>query len=531
MSVITLDTFLEHDAFNALDRQFARKVASEAAQDSNLSGHAAAIVSVMLRRGHLCAFLDEPPDLGDELPPLMNAWPSIHGWRADLMVSGVVAEDGDTFLPLVLDARGRLYLHRYFEYERHVADAIRKRVIDRRFKVIVGGPGTGKTTRILDELAELQTRNPTPRIALAAPTGKAAKRMEESIRAGGLGLPKSASTLHRLLGSRSDSAFFKHHAENPLAEDVVIVDEASMVDLPLMSKLLDALKPSAELVLVGDPEQLASVQAGAVLADIAEAAQSPAGKSTPLGSALLTLQTQYRYGAESGIGQLCKSIRLGDGDRAVSLLSESNFEDIRLRPLPARDSLDQALRQAEAVDVLRQALTLVGTEEKEMISALGRARVLCPTRYGPYGFEAINSLMEVELQIEKRFKPIVLTKNDHALQLFNGDSGVIVYDSRTGESWAWFQGSGANPRKIPVVSLPPYETAYAMTVHRSQGSEFDRVLIVLPPGQHPVVTRELLYTAVSRAKQGVEIWGDRQTLREACSRRTKRHSGLVDRLR
>ncbi|MFM7395761.1 MAG: exodeoxyribonuclease V subunit alpha [Gammaproteobacteria bacterium] len=529
MSVTALDTFLEHAAFNALDRQFARRVASETAKGSVLAGHAAAIASVMLRRGHLCAVLDEPPDLGDPLPPILNDWPSLHRWRDDLMASGVVAEDGDTFLPLVLDAQGRLYLHRYFEYERHLAEAIRKRAIDRRFRVIVGGPGTGKTTRILNELVELQSRNPAARVALAAPTGKAAKRMEESIRAGGPNLPKTASTLHRLLGSRSDSAFFKHHAENPLAEDVVIVDEASMVDLPLMSKLLDALKPSAELILVGDPNQLASVEAGAVLADIAEAAQSLAGEATPLGSALLTLKTQHRYGEESGIGQLCESIRLGDGDRAVSLLIESEFQDIRLRPLPSRDSLENAFRQASVIDSLRQALAL--DDPEKVISAIGRARVLCPMRQGPYGVETINSLIEAALQTEKRYEPIVLTKNDHALQLFNGDSGVIMKGLSRGESWAWFQGSGESYRKIPVIRLPTHETAYAMTVHRSQGSEFDRVLIILPPGQHPVVTRELLYTATSRARRDVEIWGDPQTLRDACSRRIKRHSGLIDRLR
>jgi len=529
MNIMTLDAFLEHEAFNALDCQFARRIAGEAAQDSKLAGHAAAIASVMLRHGHLCAVLDEPPNLGGEPPPLMNEWPSLDRWRNDLMASGVVAEDGDTFLPLVLDAQGRLYLHRYFEYERLLAKAIRERVIDRRFRVIVGGPGTGKTTRILSELVERQARNPTPRIALAAPTGKAANRMEESIRAGAPDLPKTVSTLHRLLGSRGDSAFFKHHTGNPLTEDVVIVDEASMVDLPLMSKLLDALKPSAELLLVGDPDQLASVEAGAVLADITEAAQSSVGGSIPLGSALLRLKTQYRYDTESGIGQLCEAIRRGDGDRAVSILTESHFKDIRLRPLPSRDSLDNALRQARVIDCLRQALAL--DDPEKIISALGLARVLCPFRQGPYGIEAINSLIAAVLQVKERLEPIVLTKNDHALQLFNGDSGVIMEDSGKGESWAWFQGSGTSYLKIPAIRLPLYETAYAMTVHRSQGSEFDRVLIILPPGQHPVMTRELLYTATSRAKRDVEIWGDPQTLRDVCSRRIKRYSGLIDRLR
>jgi exodeoxyribonuclease V alpha subunit len=529
MKHITLDAFLEHDAFNALDRHFARRIGRRSKPESTLSGHAAAIASAMLRRGHLCARLDEPPDFGDELPPLMETWPSAEEWLTDLEASGLVASDGTPFLPLVLDSKGRLYLHRYFEYEQSLANSLLERVSSGRLKVILGGPGTGKTTRILQELTALQTGSPPPRIALAAPTGKAAKRMEDSVRSGEASLPKAASTLHRLLGARRDSAFFKHHADNPLIEDVVIVDEASMVDLPLMAKLLDALKPSAQLVLVGDPDQLASVEAGAVLADIAEAALSDRETATPLGASIITLKTQYRYDSRSGIGQLCEAIREGDGDHVIELLAEPGFPDVRLRALPSRDALETALQDSPVVSDLRKALTL--DDAREILLALGRSRVLCPTRRGPYGLDSINALIESRLDTSRRIRPIVLTRNDHALQLFNGDSGLIIEDERGGESWAWFNGAEETLRQFPAGRSPPSETAYAMTVHRSQGSEFDRILLILPSGQNPIVTRELLYTAVSRARRDVEIWSDPQTIREACSLKVKRHSGLVDRLR
>ncbi|MEY2720671.1 MAG: hypothetical protein RL597_116 [Pseudomonadota bacterium] len=529
MTTVALEQFLAYDGFNALDRQFAYRMTDLAGPKSVLVGHAAAIASAMLRRGHLCARLDEMPDFGDALPPVMDPWPTLSQWRADLEASGLVTDHVARFLPLVLDAQGRLYLHRYFEYEQRLAEAILARVEAGRFKVIIGGPGTGKTTRILKELNDLIAQDSNLRFALAAPTGKAAKRMEESVRQGNPASIKTASTIHRLLGARGDSAFFKHHADNPLIEDVVIVDEASMVDLPLMAKLLDALKPTATLILVGDPDQLASVEAGAVLADIAEAARSAASDISPLGSALVTLQTQYRYAADSGIGRLCEAICLGDGDGALALLNDVSFTDIRLRDLPSPQSLDVALRNDASLNDLRDVLEL--DDPALILSGLGRRRVLCPTRQGPYGLEVINALIASGLGGFGRIRPIVLTRNDHALQLFNGDSGVILTDPRGGESWAWFMGPQGMPVRLPAGRLPPHETAYAMTVHRSQGSEFDRILIVLPPGSNPSMTRELLYTAVSRARKEVEIWGDPQTVREACSRKTRRYSGLIDRLR
>lgn len=540
MSTPSLSEFLDHGLFTTLDRHFARRIAAEAAPSSVLAGHAAALASAMLRRGHVCLRLDQPPNLEEGQEPLITPWPSLAEWRRDLVSSGVVSQSEDSFQPLVLDEQGRLYLHRYAEYEARLATAIRRRVGEGRFQVIVGGPGTGKTTRILDNLVKLVAQVPPPRIALAAPTGKAAKRMEESIRLGidrlsleentRTRIPRTASTLHRLLGARGDSAFFEHQAAHPLEADVVIVDEASMVDLPLMSKLLDALKSTASLMLVGDPDQLASVEAGAVLSDIAEAAGINEGSPAALGTALHVLHQQYRYGAQSGIGQLCDAIRAGDASRALALVEENQFSDIRLRALPSVENLPSAMEKSPLFSALRSALSLHAPDQA--LEAFNRQRILCPVRMGPHGLEAINTLIESMLAAYglTRSRPVVLTRNDHSLQLFNGDSGLIVDSSRDGESLAWFQAS-EGMRSVPALRLPAVETAYAMTVHRSQGSEFDRVLIILPPIHSPLLTRELLYTAVSRARHDVEIWGSPDVLRAACLQKVQRHSGLAARLR
>lgn len=542
-----LEAFLTQEGFSTLDRHLARQLAARANGSSKLVGYAAALTSLMLRQGHVCLDLSQPPKKIVSTITNLAPWPSIEAWRKDLVSSGLVAIDEPYFLPLVLDSAGRLYLHRYDEYERSLAKDILVRVSAGRFKVIVGGPGTGKTTRIVDELLCVVARNPKALIALAAPTGKAAHRMEESLRqrldqsetlsllsdAQRAQLPRSASTLHRLLGSRNDSAFFRHDAAHPLPADVVIVDEVSMVDLTLMAKLFAALKPSAEIILVGDPHQLASVEAGAVLADITMAAS----KSPVLGSALIALQIQHRYGADSGIGLLCNTIREGDGAQALSLLESERYADIRLRALPERLRLTAALCDSEALVHLREALT--ESEPNAMLAALGRSRILCPLRRGPFGVDAINEIIEGILDSEGVIRargmlyerrPIVLTRNDHDLQLYNGDSGVVARDLRSSAMQVFFPSVDGALRAVPALRLPSHETAFALTVHRSQGSEFDRTLVILPPTSNPIMTRELLYTAVSRARKDVEIWGDRQTLLEACRQTVKRTSGLADRL-
>lgn len=545
MSLPPLEDFLRANFFSSLDRHFAKQLAAWAPQ-SRLAGHAAALASLMLHRGHLCLELGQPPNIEDDDGGLHRDWPSVVEWRTDLLTSGVVATDTNTFLPLVLDSGNRLYLHRYAEYEQHVAVAIRERLAAGCFTALVGGPGTGKTHTILKIMIERLGVDPDLRILLAAPTGKAAQRMQESVQSGLSQLadatndaavmariPREASTLHRLLGTRGDSSFFRHDANNPLPADLLIIDEASMVDLPMMAKLLEALAPGTQLILVGDPDQLASVETGAVLADIVSAASSQAD----LAGAVRRLTKQYRYSAQSGIGRLCDAIRNGDHAAVIDILEDPGVPDVRLRAVPTRAALPEQIGQTVVFAMLREAI--VGKDPHALLVASGKGKILCPSRTGPFGVDTLNDVTERMLaeqgliDVRNRWydgRPVLVLRNDYDLGLFNGDSGVIFADQSAGEAQAMFSGMTGTLRKIAANRLPAHQTNFAMTVHRSQGSEFDRVLIILPSMQSPILTRELFYTAVSRARADVEIWAEPLSLRAACERRVGRASGLAERL-
>ena len=560
-----LQTFLADDRFTTLDRSLAQHLAAQAPA-SRWIGHAAALLSSLLRRGHLCLELARPPadDPTDTLgaTPALVPWPSTISWREDLLASGLVAQHPGEFKPLVLDANDRLYLHRYHEYERNLAARILERLgtqnkvsgtqtdtaIDaavdtahsHRFMVIAGGPGTGKTTTVVRILVALLTKTPELRISLAAPTGKAAHRMQQSITAQLAHLPlddslreripRVASTLHRLLGARGDSAFFRHDADRPLASDVVIVDEASMVDLPLMAKLFAALRPDARIILIGDPDQLASVEVGSVLGDITAA-------GTRLGSALVTLRTPWRFAADSGIGALCAAIRAGDADRTLEVLTGEDYPDVRLEALPVAEGLGKALHTTPVAAAYRSALQC--DDPAASLSAFERVRILCATRGGPAGTirinETIREMFAGEGLIDSRGvlypgAPLVVLRNDYALQVFNGDSAIVSRTVDDDRLYACFHAASGELRRVLAARLPEHSPLYAMTVHRSQGSEFDHILVILPPRESPLLTRELLYTAVSRARKSVTVWADPALVRYACLRRVQRASGLTERL-
>jgi exodeoxyribonuclease V alpha subunit len=538
-----LQTFLADERFMTLDRSLARHLAAQAPA-SRWIGHAAALLSSVLRRGHLCLDLSQRPSEHLEAAAALQPWPSFSSWRDDLLASGLVAQQPGEFKPLVLDATGRLYLHRYYEYERDLAARILERLHAtpaRRFMVIAGGPGTGKTTTVARLLVALLTETPELRIALAAPTGRAAHRMQQSIAAQLARvpidealrerLPRTASTLHRLLGARGDSAFFRHDADRPLPSDVVIVDESSMVDLPLMAKLFAALRPEARTILIGDPDQLASVEVGSVLADITAV-------GTGLGSALVTLDTPWRFAADSGIGALCAAIRNGDADRTLEILEGTGYPDVILKPLPAAETLGKALSQTSVMATYRNALQY--DDPAARLATFETARILCATRSGPAGTIRINEticdlLSGEELIDDTRGAlyhgaPLVVLRNDYALQLFNGDCAVLHRAGDEARLHACFRAGTGELRRVLAARLPEHAPLYAMTVHRSQGSEFDHVLIVLPPRESPILTRELLYTAVSRARKSVTVWADPTLIRYACLRRVQRASGLTERL-
>jgi exodeoxyribonuclease V alpha subunit len=552
---------------------------------------------------------EEPLDLR-ELP-----WPDPGDWSARLAASPLLAGGGPGEGPaLALEGR-RLYLHRYWQLERALAADITAAcrpleevsigvlaegvarlfgaergerqaqaaatAVLRRFCVVAGGPGTGKTTTVARIVALLHEQalaagTRAPLVALAAPTGRAAARLEQAIHEEALRLAVDesvrvrllalrASTIHRLLGSRPDNrSRFRHHRRQRLPHDAVIVDESSMVSLALMARLLEAVRPEARIVLVGDPGQLASIEAGAVLGDIAGPAAltprlSPAAAqrlSRALGyrvegsppppspgipaDGVIALERVHRFGAE--IAALADAIRAGHEHQVVALLRR---RPARLRWIEA-DAADP--EQAERLAPLREAVVTAGGEllarsregdARRALAALSRFRLLCAHRRGPYGVAAWNARIEGWLgaRLERAAaeaqwypgRPLLVTENDYDLGLFNGDLGVVVADAAGGEPAAVFQARGTLARFHPA-RLGPVQTAHALTIHKSQGSQFDHVAVLLPEPRSPLLTRELLYTAVTRAREGVLLVAGEESLRRAVSRPVARASGLRERL-
>ena len=542
-------------------------------------------LSRAVQTGHLCLDL-KAPFLGETGSP--SAWPSYEEWLAILEASSAVEIIGSTDKgaascgesnqrPLVLDSAGRLYLRRYFDYEQALARALLSRAqlsppptgnaslddqqnaietaLGQRLTLVSGGPGTGKTTTVVRILIRLLEEEPHLRIALTAPTGKAAARLEQAVRVGMKKHPGAAasippaSTLHRLLGARSGSLELKHHAENPLPVDVLVVDEASMIPLPLMAKLFDALTPEIRVILLGDQDQLASVDPGSVLADIAAAA---AEANSPLKNSLTTLRKNYRFGNESGIYKLAEAVRAGNAAETWQILQENastassslSLRDLSFSPLPTPSHLTAQLGNS-VIKGFRGYLE--ETEPQRALELFQRFRVLTPVRQGPYGVEELNRhiravLVQAGLQRRETLAgmPVLITANDYHLRLFNGDIGILLPEPGipNGPLWAWFTNDNPQAaegeralRKIPPTQLPKYEAAFAMTVHKSQGSEFDEVLLILPEKDTPVLTRELIYTGITRAKKHASLWLNPPVFHKGILRQTERTSGLRDALR
>jgi len=660
--LLLLERWVERGWLRALDKAFVAFVHERDPQGDPLVLLAAALTSHQLGHGHVCLDLFETlkqPDFALSLPPegdpqtgamllpsqLLEALDG-DTWCKALQNSALVEQAGepsaDSSSRLLVLCERRLYLRRYWAYERRIDSALRQRLsspeptpadlparlnglfgaaqgnapIDWQklacalatrgaFSLVTGGPGTGKTTTVVRLLALLQApaveAGAPLRIRLAAPTGKAAARLTESISLQVKSLevddkvrqkiPSDVTTVHRLLGSRPGTRHFRHHAGNRLPLDVLVVDEASMIDLEMMANLLDALPEHARLVLLGDKDQLASVEAGAVLGDLcrdaeagwytpqtrqwleavsgenlaASGLQQDLDGTHPLAQQVVMLRHSRRFGEGSGIGQLSRRVNQQLPQEARALLTAGTYSD--LFALPLKGEQDRAFerlalegRGAEAkgyrhyLEVLRdqRPLAAAGLEDPcwaawagKVLEAFEAFQVLCAVRKGPWGVEGLNERITRALFARKLIdsdqhwyegRPVLMTRNDYGLGLMNGDIGIALkLPEQDGQSQrhvlrvAFARNDGQGGIRFVLPSrLNDVETVYAMTVHKSQGSEFSHTALVLPEALNPVLTKELIYTGITRAKHWFSLVEPRAgVFEEAVQRKVKRLSGLM----
>ena len=517
-----------------------------------------------------------PSRAGESIEPLLAEL------IAELQQSPLVSRDNN-LAPLVLEGP-RLYLQRYWRYEEELAQEIRTRVAHpaavqddllesclsqlftgmeqdvqqrqacagifrERLGLITGGPGTGKTTLVAKYLALLllyakASEEPLPRILLLAPTGKAAARLTESLQKKRgehsllpelfAAMPAQATTIHRALGYRPENpTTFRHNQEHPLPCEVVVVDEASMIDVALMAKLFAAVPPTSRLVLLGDKDQLASVEAGSILGDICAAVLDDGGSGeNPLARCVVRLTESFRFSPHEGIGALASAIHAGKAEEAVSLAQQGSAEVSLLPPLVYGDPVHPLAEMVLAGyrPFLEAASPFAALELFEQF------RLLCAHRLGPMGVSSLNRYAEKVLARHRliepntpwyKGRPVLIQANSYPLRLFNGETGIL-WPGEEGEGLKafFFSENREGVRGFSLRQLPAHETAFAMTIHKSQGSEFDRVALVLPGEDSALLSRELLYTGISRARRQVALVGRPQEIEAAVGRRVERASGL-----
>jgi len=593
--------------FNNVHQQFAEFFKSETLKPF------AYLVSKKLSEGHICLQLNEIEEELQDIPFIDEK--AVLQNRKKLRSEPFVAGIEEPKQPFVLH-NNRLYLQRYFNYETQILNRLQafteneKQYLDARtqsltankifiqslfpstedeenaiaieninwqlvaaitgvlndFSIITGGPGTGKTTTVAKILAILFTINSNLKVALAAPTGKAAVRMAESLKKASADMPATISekfeaiipgTIHRLLRSIPGSPYFKHNAENPINFDVVIIDESSMIDVALFSKLLQAVGDGTRLILLGDKDQLASVEAGSLFGDLCNAQPSfiISKKRTHLINNFISdpskqvsddfitdknnhllfehvveLKKSHRFSSEKGIGKLSKAVINNEQDHLSAFIHSVKDQQFFMDTNYDENVFETFIKGY--IDYIKEP------DIKEALNKLNVLRVLCAIREGEQGLYTINRKIEKYLQQKKLIKPtmefyehrpIIVTKNYYDLGLFNGDIGIIRYDENKVLK-AWFEDSSGELHSVLPGFISEAETVYAMTIHKSQGSEYNNVLVVLPDTPElPLLTAELLYTGITRAKSKVVVQATEEVILQTAKRRVKRASGIMDR--
>ncbi|NNL41625.1 MAG: exodeoxyribonuclease V subunit alpha [Desulfobacterales bacterium] len=611
----------------------------------------AALLSHATGQGDICVDLESfsgkqmMEDQNDDIPVML---PKLDQWFDKIRKSSVVGKPGE-FYPLILDKNNRLYLYRYWEYEHILAESINRRIKQdvkkinasllqdslkrlfpkesepqhsknhinwqkiasitaaiKNFCVISGGPGTGKTytsAKILAILLEQEHSEPL-RIFLCAPTGKAAAKLSESIKKTKQELncsdavkrliPLETYTIHRMLQTIPGSPYFRYHSENLLPADVVLVDEASMVDLALMSKMISSIPMTARLILMGDRNQLASVESGSVFGDICDPngmqmfsteysktleiitgqklepelehkqenepenkpknkpTNKPTNKIAPLitnftkgqglPDCIVVLKKSLRFSETSNIGELTQAVNNGEWEEILPLLKKKGTPQIKWQqPKDLKDTYNVIGKKI----IQGYSEYLKENDPLKALEQFNNFKLLCALKLGPLGVYGLSRLAEEVLKKEKlilmdmsdvypwyRGRPVLITKNDYSLGLFNGDMGITMPDPKQGGKnlYVFFPEASGGVKRYPTHKINEHETAYAITVHKSQGSEFDHLCLVLPDKDYLVLTRELVYTGITRARKSLMILGNEHVLKAAVSRSIDRTSGLRDAL-
>lgn len=607
-----LEQFKQNSQISLLDLHLAQFLVNKIDSENEITAKRFAFLilslSMEVRAGHVCLDITRleqqniEPQIWLELhSPAINDWVNV----LNIAANKQVVSYGDQFAPLMF-IENKLYFQRMWLDERFVAqyfnqsqldvtsDSNLKPILDqlftdqsatidwqkiavaialtRKVAIISGGPGTGKTTTVAKILAGLELNSPSIRIVAAAPTGKAASRLTESLSRAieqlsfeSLNIKTEALTLHRLLGAKIDNRSFSYNKHNQLHIDVLVVDEASMVDLNMMARILEALPASARLILLGDKDQLSSVEAGAVFGDLchfisngysqsrAEELSRLTGYRIPIADqpattitdSICLLKKSYRFNESSGIGLLANAVKEGQYLNVKKLIVDDSLQDVNYYELSSNQTYQAVLN--DCVEHYKDYLNAIKHHQNNDIATIltkfAECRLLCAVREGKFGVEGLNKQIEQLLAKHKLIKlnqrdqwyvgrPIMILRNSTSLGLYNGDIGItLTAEHDSSKLRVYFPFSDGTIKGFSPYRLPEHETAYAMTIHKSQGSEFDHVNIILPTEFSPLLNRSLLYTAITRAKKTVSIYTNEKILERVVKSQIHRESGLVDQLK